>query len=173
MIDECVCAARVTAQNIQFTLIRLYQVYHTTLLYIIFDYLRAVVYNSTVPTRWRIRSVQNDIRHRCRNGIKKKQTVTNVLLPIEIHVALFGLQATHKLPQSSHPPQTSTIYRCSNAVFKITNSNKGTAADRDKCDTVWASGNAQTHNLAPAELQSRWCWGDGDFCLQQHNLSIQ
>ena len=45
------------------------------------------------------------------------------------------------------------IHRCSNAVFKITNSNKGIDVDRDKYDTVSASGNAQTHTLAPAELQ--------------------
>ena len=50
-------------------------------------------------------------------------------------------------------PSPPDIHRRSNAVFKITNSNKGTAADRDKCDTLWASGNAQTHTLAPAELR--------------------
>ena len=87
----------------------------------IFDYLRAVVYNL----------------HNLRAGVYAvykiifstgaATTVTNVLLPIEIHVVFFGLQATHKLPQSSHHHQPSTV-RCSNAVVKITNSNKGTDA---------------------------------------------
>ena len=66
------------------------------------------VYNSTAPTSWRERSVQKYILHWCRNYCIKKVTVTNVLLSIEIHVALFGLQATHKLQQNSHHRQTST-----------------------------------------------------------------
>ena len=38
-------------------------------------------------------------------------------------------------------------------VFKIiTNSKKGTAAHRDTCDTLWASGDARTHTLVHAEL---------------------
>ena len=53
------------------------------------------------------------------------------------------------LPQSFHHRQTSAGAAM---VFKITNSNKGTTARRDKCDTLWASGGAQTHTLAPAEL---------------------
>ena len=85
--------------------------------------------------------------------VLKNPTVTKVLLPIEIHVTLFGLQATHKptllLPQSSHYRQTSTG---AVMIFIITNSNKGTGAHRDKCDTLWASGDAQTHTLASAEL---------------------
>ena len=44
-------------------------------------------------------------------------------------MALFGLQATHKLPPSSPHRQKST--GAANAVFKITNGNKVTAADRD------------------------------------------
>ena len=32
-------------------------------------------------------------------------------------------------------------------VFKISNCNKGTAAHRDACDTLWASGDAQTHTM--------------------------
>ena len=57
-IDGCICAARVTAQIINLHLCaRLYLVYNS-----IFDYLRAAVYNvynSIVPTSWRIRSVQH------------------------------------------------------------------------------------------------------------------
>ena len=99
-----------------------------------------------LPTRCRVQPVQQRystyeltftqcpkkyILHRCRNGMKKKTVTKNVLLPIEIHVALFGVQATHKLPQSCR--QTSTVAAM---VFKITNSKKGTAAHRDKCGTV-------------------------------------
>ena len=68
MIDGCICAARVTAQNIKFTLIRLYPVYNS-----IFHDLRAVVYNLyniTVPTSWRVRRVPKYLLFRCRNGIK-------------------------------------------------------------------------------------------------------
>ena len=91
--------------------------------------------------------------HRCRAMVLKKITPTKVLLPLEIHVTLCGLQATHKptflLPQSSHHRQTSTGAA---KVFKITNSNKGTAGHRDRYDTLWASSDAQTHTLAFAEL---------------------
>ena len=51
-------------------------------------------------------------------------------------------------------------------VFKITNSNKGTAARQDKCDTLWASGDVQTHTLAPAEL--RHCSNAAKYILAMH-----
>ena len=69
MADGCISAARVTAQNILFTL-RLYPVYNSS----VFDYLRVVVYslyNSIKSTTWRVRSVQLYILHRCRNDITK------------------------------------------------------------------------------------------------------
>ena len=83
----------------------------------------------------------------------KNGTATNELLPIEIHVALcpFGLWASGDAQTPTELLSPVDIHRCRNTVFKITNSNKGTAAGRDKCDTVWASGDAQTHTLAPAE----------------------
>ena len=65
------------------------------------------MYNSTAPTSWRVRRYKS-ILSTGAAIVLKKVTVTNVLLPIEIHVALFGLQATHKLPQNSHQRQTST-----------------------------------------------------------------
>ena len=70
-------------------------------------------------------------------------------------MTLCGLQATHKptllLPQSCHHRQMSTGAAM---VLKKINSNKGTAAHRDTCDTLWASGDAQTHTLTPGEFPS-------------------
>ena len=84
----------------------------------------------------------------------KSPTVTKVL-PIEIHVILCGLQATHKpilLPQSCHHRQTSTGAAI---AFKITNSNNsGAAAHRNTCGALWASGDAQAQTLTSAELPS-------------------
>ena len=37
-------------------------------------------------------------------------------------------------------------------VFKTTNSINGITAHRDKIDTLWSSGDAQTHTLTPAQL---------------------
>ena len=72
--------------------------------------------------------------------IKKNATVTNVLLPSEIHAALFGLQVPHKLPQSSHCRQTSTDaavrYSKYPTVTKV-------PLPFEINVTLWASGNAQ------------------------------
>ena len=58
-------------------------------------------------------------------------------------------------------------------ALKITNINKGTAAHGDECGTLWASGDTQTHTLAPAELPhcnnaDRYCsvWNSGaSLCI--------
>ena len=59
-----------------------------------------------------------------------------------------------KQQQTTSPtelPSPADIRRSSNLVFKIANCNNGTAAHRDKCDTLWASADAQTYTLPLAE----------------------
>ena len=91
--------------------------------------------------------------HRARNGIKKSQQSQRFCCPSRYMRLSVGFRRRTNpyslLPPSSQHRQTSTGAA---RVFKIINSNKGTAAYRDKCDTLWASGDTQTHNLAPAEL---------------------
>ena len=103
----------------------------------------------------------------------KKKKGKKIMLPIEIHMTLVGLQAMHKstllLPQCSHHRQTSTGAAM---VIENPNSNKGTAAHRDACDFLWASGDAQNpHSLLHPSSQHRQTSSTGAakvFKINQH-----
>ena len=132
MIDWCICAARVTAQNIKFTLIRSYPVYNS-----IFDYLCAVAYNlyNSTDSTYELAFYNSIFSTGAAMVLRIKKHNSNKCTAAHRNTCC-TLWASGDAQTPAEFPSPADIHRCSSAVFKITNSNEDTAAHRDKCDIV-------------------------------------
>ena len=171
MIDSCICPARATAQNINFTLIRLYPVYNS-----MFDYLCAVVYNlyNSTHSTYELACTHCTIVYsppvpQWYSVLKKHNSNKCTAAHQNTCCILWASGDAQTLVEF---PSPADIHRCSSAVFKITNRDEDTAAHRDKCDTVGFRQRTNPHSCFRRAAVKVVLERQG-LCLQQHNLSIQ